>query len=76
LKVKFHYSPDGSHDLPGYGSINFKPLRDFVDKAGRWIGGCKEAYGDWKGTSDVNVLNAMRKIGVNGKIGQRDSFSV
>lgn len=76
VKVKFHYSPDGSHDFPGMGYVNFKPLRDFVDKSGKWVGGCKENYSDWKGSSDVNVLNAMRKIGVTGKIGQRDSFTI
>lgn len=52
------------------------PLRDFVDKNKNWIGGCKENYTDWKGYTDTNVLNAMRKIGVNGKIGQRDFFSI
>ena len=50
------------------------PLRDFVDKNGKWIGGCYQTYKDWRGYSDNNVLNAFRKIGVNGKIGQRDSF--
>ena len=50
------------------------PLRDFVDKNGKWIGGCYQTYKDWRGYSDINVLNAFRKIGVNGKIGQRDSF--
>lgn len=76
MKIKFHYSPDGSHDLPGYGYMNLNPLRDFIDKNGNWIGGCKENYSDWKGYTDTNVLNAMRKIGVNGKIGQRDFFSI
>lgn len=76
LKIKFHYSPDGSHDLPGFGYINLRPLRDFIDKNGQWIGGCKQAYTDWKGYTDSVVMNAIRKIGVTGKIGQRDSFSI
>ncbi len=76
LKIKFHYSPDGSHDYPGFGYINLKPLRDFIDKNGNWVGGCKQSYTDWKGSTDSNVLNAMRKIGVTGKIGQRDSFTI
>lgn len=53
-----------------------KPLRDFLDKSGNWIGGCKQNYSDWKGSTDTNVINAIMKIGVTGKIGQRDSFSI
>lgn len=41
LTIKFHYSPDGQRDVPGYGFVNLAPLRDFVDTKGQWIGGCK-----------------------------------
>jgi len=61
--------------LPGYGTIVLKPLRDFVDQHQNWIGGCKQNYTDWIGKSDVNVSNAIKKIGIFGKIGQRDSFT-
>lgn len=76
MKLKFHFSPDGSHDLPGYGSVNFKPLRDFVDKQGKWIGGCKQNYTDWSGIEDLITEKAIRKIGLTGKIGQRDIFEI
>ena len=74
LSIKFHYCPDGSHDYPGFGTVNLVPLRDFVDGQSHWIGGCKENYGDWSGSADSKVENAIRKIGVQGKIGQRDVF--
>ena len=75
MEIKFHYSPDGSHDLPGEGFVNFVPLRDFtVD--GKWVGGCKEAYSDWKGFSDTNVEKALKTVGCEGKIGQRDFFTI
>ena len=74
LKLKFHFSPDGSHDLPGYGSVNLKPLRDFIDKQGKWVGGCKQNYSDWSGIEDLITEKAIRRIGLSGKIGQRDLF--
>ena len=53
--MKFHYCPDGSHDYPGFGSVNLVPLRDFVDKQGNWVGGAKEFYQDWIGNADQDV---------------------
>ena len=40
------------------------------------MGGCKENYEDWKGRSDEAVETAIRRIGINGKIGQRDLFTL
>ena len=74
LSIKFHYSPDGSHDLPGEGFVNLLPLRDFVNEKGEWVGGCKQSYTGWRGFSDVTVLQVMRVAGCEGKIGQRDFF--
>ena len=74
LGIKFHYCPDGRNDFPGMGEVIIKPGRDFVDKEGRWVGGCKEDYSDWKGVSDEAVETAIRRIGMRGKIGQRDLF--
>lgn len=76
LNIKYHYCPDGQNDFPGYGHVNLKPLRDFVDSKSHWIGGCKENYTDWQGLSDVKVENAIRKINIQGKIGQRDLFEL
>jgi hypothetical protein len=53
-----------------------RPLRDFVDKNKNWIGGCIQNYTDWTGKSDVNVSNAIKRLGITGKIGQRDSFII
>ena len=41
LTIKFHYSPDGKKDVPGYGWVDLFPQRDFVDGSGKWVGGCK-----------------------------------
>jgi len=49
-------------------------LRDFVDPNGNWIGGCKQAYNDWLDNSDEDVSTAISRIGIKGKIGQRDLF--
>ena len=73
--MRFHYSPDGSHDYPGFGFVNIKPLRDFT-KDGKWIGGSVENYGDWRGSPDKDVEGMLRQAGCNGKIGQRDSFDI
>jgi len=51
-------------------------LRDFVNAKGVWVGGCKENYTDWQGNSDTKVEDAIRKIGLLGKIGQRDMFEL
>lgn len=53
-----------------------KPLKDFVDGEGRWIGGAKAHYEDWVGYSDKTVESLFRYIGCQGKIGQRDDFEV
>lgn len=74
LNIKFHYSPDGSHDLPGYGTVRLNPLRDFVDSHGKWTGGCYQNYADWSGYKDTTAEGVMRQIGCHGKIGQRDYF--
>lgn len=74
LNIKFHYSPDGSHDFPGTGYVFLRPLRDFIDKSGQWIGGCYENYKDWLGLTDSVVEGALRQAGCGGKIGQRDYF--
>lgn len=47
-----------------------------MDSHKNWIGGCKINYNDWIGKSDINVSNAIKKIGIWGKIGQRDSFVI
>ena len=73
LNIRFHYSPDGSHDLPGTGYVMLNPLRDFI-KNGTWIGGVRENYGDWEGVKDSDVELAFQRIGFVGKIGQRDMF--
>lgn len=52
------------------------PLRDFVNDKKQWVGGCKEKYSDWVGNADTKVENAIRKIGIQGKIGQRDGFQI
>ena len=50
-------------------------MRDFtVD--GKWVGGCKLAYSDWKGFSDSDVQKALQIAGCEGKIGQRDFFTI
>jgi hypothetical protein len=49
-------------------------LKNVVDVQSYLIGGCKEDYGDWSGSADTKVENAIRKIGIAGKIGQRDVF--
>lgn len=74
LDIKFHYSPDGKVDRPGYGSVVLYPLRDFVDKSRAWIGGCKENYQDWKGHVDTQLQQAIARVGPYSKIGQRDLF--
>jgi hypothetical protein len=76
MNIKFHYCPDGAHDFPGYGVVTLRPLRDFVDSSGKWIGGCKENYQDWIGAPDSNVEKALRAVGCAGKIGQRDYFYI
>ena len=76
LFIKFHYSPDGQKDLPGYGYVNLNPLRDFLDDKGQWIGGCKEKYSDWKGSTDTLVQQAISRIHAYSKIGQRDVFKL
>ncbi len=60
--------------MPGFGWVIFNPLRDFVDKNNKWIGGCKLNYKNWEGSSDTKVFNAIKKLGIEGKIGQRDNF--
>ena len=54
LTIKFHYSPDGSHDYPGEGIVNVFPLRDFT-KSGQWVGGSVQNYSDWRGIPDKTV---------------------
>jgi hypothetical protein len=56
--------------------VNIRPLRDFVDGSGKWIGGCKENYQDWSGAVDTNAEKSLRGVGCAGKIGQRDYFFV
>lgn len=73
LSIKYHFSPDGQRDYPGYGHVDLIPLRDFIDKKGFWVGGCKQNYA-WSGQNDTKVYNAIRRLGITGKIGQRDSF--
>jgi hypothetical protein len=73
LDIRYHYSPDGSNDYPGIGSVILDPHRDFVDSKGNWVGGCKENY-SWTSRRDTAALAAIRKAGFQGKIGQRDRF--
>ena len=76
LTIKFHYSPDGKRDAPGYGSVDLMPMRDFVDTKGQWVGGCKEHYLGWSGSTDRQVQQAIARVHPYSKIGQRDVFSL
>ena len=76
MTIKFHYSPDGKKDVPGYGWVDLFPQRDFVDGSGEWVGGCKQNYADWLGFTDRNVQQAISRVGVYSKIGQRDLFTL
>ncbi|CAM6001538.1 unnamed protein product [Sphagnum balticum] len=75
LQIKYHYCPDGRNDYPGMGSVNLVPLRDFTNK-GVWVGGTKANYSDWVGVTDTKVLAAIRRLDIQGKIGQRDGFTL
>ena len=45
-----------------------------MDSKGQWIGGSKENYSDWKGNTDLKVQQAIARLGLYSKIGQRDLF--